>query len=75
MWLSLKRCGNELEVVVKDDGIGFDVARISDPQTTKGFGLFSIREQLNNIGGRLNLESKPGHGARVTITAPLIKSK
>lgn len=36
-----------------------------------GFGLFSIEERINDIGGSLELESLPGKGVRATLTAPL----
>lgn len=36
-----------------------------------GFGLFSIRERAESLGGSLTVDSKPGHGTRVTITLPL----
>jgi signal transduction histidine kinase len=35
------------------------------------FGLFSVREHLEQLGGRLEIESKPGHGCRAMMTAPL----
>ena len=37
----------------------------------EGFGLFSIQERLHHIGGHIKAESEPGHGTRVTVTAPL----
>ena len=36
-----------------------------------GFGLFSIRGRLEQIGGHIEIESEPGHGTRVTVMAPL----
>ncbi|HEY6838589.1 MAG TPA: ATP-binding protein, partial [Geobacteraceae bacterium] len=36
-----------------------------------GFGLFSMRERLVYLGGSLLVESRPGQGTRVTLTAPL----
>jgi signal transduction histidine kinase len=35
------------------------------------FGLFSIRERLEELGGRFEIESKPGAGCKATMTAPL----
>ena len=37
--------------------------------TATGFGLFSIRERLELMGGRLEVETAPGRGTRVTICA------
>jgi CheY-like chemotaxis protein len=36
-----------------------------------GFGLFGIRERLASVGGRMEIESKPGHGCRFRLVAPL----
>ncbi|MEP0548183.1 MAG: chemotaxis protein CheB [Rhodothermales bacterium] len=63
-----KRDGH-VRIVVEDGGEGFDVALLShaDPH---GFGLRSVRERLELIGGRLDVDSTPGTGTRVTITLP-----
>jgi len=37
----------------------------------KGFGLFSIRERLDHVGGQLKIKSKSGYGTQVTLVAPL----
>jgi signal transduction histidine kinase len=37
----------------------------------KGFGLFSIKERLDQLGGHFKMESTPHHGTRMTIEAPL----
>jgi PAS domain S-box-containing protein len=70
--VSTRRVGNEIRVSVEDDGVGFDVSQTgSYDYKTGGFGLFSIRERLGHMGGRLEIESKPGVGTRVTLTAPI----
>jgi signal transduction histidine kinase len=54
-----------------DDGIGF-ICPIKNLASNKagGFGLFSVRERLNYLGGSLEIDSKPGHGTRVTLVMP-----
>jgi len=60
-----------IHVCVEDDGVGFEVSRIALlPTKTGGFGLFSIKEQLEYIGGNLQIESSVGHGTKVTIGCP-----
>jgi signal transduction histidine kinase len=63
--------GTEVVVVVSDDGCGFDVARAdvvdADDMT---FGLFSIRERLEYLGGSMAVDSHPGSGTSVTVRAP-----
>lgn len=62
----------EIGICVEDDGVGFEPANtISVGPKTGGFGLFSIRERLEQLGGHLEIKSSPGHGCRVTISAPL----
>ena len=52
--------------------IGLDSAEIGPSVDTTGrFGLFSIRVRLEALGGHMEVESKPGHGTRVTLVAPL----
>ncbi len=61
-----------LEAVVADRGVGADLSRVN-PQMEAGggFGLFSIRERLESVGGRFRFESSPGKGTKVTLMAPV----
>jgi len=60
-----------LEIKLCDDGRGFDTSILERRVAqNEGFGLFSIRERIQYIGGLLQIESQPGHGTTVTITAP-----
>jgi signal transduction histidine kinase len=62
-----------IQVVVEDSGAGFDVGRLESGELgSSGFGLFSIRERLSYLGGRLTMESEVGRGARLTIVAPTL---
>jgi PAS domain S-box-containing protein len=61
--------GRSLQIIVSDNGAGFDPASASIEDG--GFGLFSIRERIRLIGGRLEVDSSPGTGARFTLTVPL----
>jgi signal transduction histidine kinase/CheY-like chemotaxis protein len=62
--------GDRVRIEVKDDGAGFDPARCGDTSSSGGFGLFSIRERLELLGGSLHVESEPGRGTRVTLIVP-----
>jgi PAS domain S-box-containing protein len=59
--------GRELELVVEDDGVGFDPAERDQGDEAGGFGLFSIRERLDALGGRFEADSAPGRGARFAL--------
>ncbi len=61
-----------IQISVEDDGCGFDPARVAATAAKAGkFGLFSIRERLKQLDGGIEIESAPGSGTRVTVTAPL----
>lgn len=60
---------NVLRIDVTDNGRGFRVDDAS--KRSGGFGLFSIRERLRSIGGRLVMRSKPGRGTWAVLTLPL----
>ena len=70
--VSTGRDRGRIRITVADDGIGFDTSEsISRKGGKGGFGLFSIKERLQLLGGSLKVDSKPGQGTRVTLSAPL----
>ena len=60
-----------LRLVVDDDGQGFDVGAVRQPERRRGLGLPGISERLQSMGGRLHLESNPGAGSRAILEVPL----
>ncbi|MHC4230966.1 MAG: sensor histidine kinase, partial [Planctomycetota bacterium] len=70
--VSARRRQDEILVTIEDDGVGFDPSRLgARSRKNTGFGLFSVRERLGHIGGRLDIDSNPNAGTRVTLTAPI----
>jgi signal transduction histidine kinase len=70
--VSAKRVADEIQISVEDDGIGFDPSELgSRGYKTGGFGLFSVRERLGHIGGRLDIDSAPDSGTKITLVAPI----
>ncbi|MCF7954587.1 MAG: PAS domain S-box protein, partial [Phycisphaerae bacterium] len=70
--VSMYREGDTIKIVVEDDGVGFDMAENdSGSDLTKGFGLFSIHENLSQLGGNAEVKSVAGQGTVVVLTAPL----
>jgi len=64
-----------IRIRVQDNGRGFDPARKKSRDTKKGgFGLFSVRERVEGMGGQLAIESAPGQGVTATIALPLPES-
>ncbi len=65
--------GDRLRILVSDQGAGFDPGRTRAGESASGrFGLFTIGERLDLLGGSLKIEASPGHGARFTLISPLI---
>jgi signal transduction histidine kinase len=62
--------GDRLELIVADDGVGFDPSTLAAPSARSGFGLFSIRERLELIGGRVETNATPGKGTRIRLESP-----
>lgn len=57
------------EIVVEDDGVGFDPASVADG--APHIGLQSIRDRLSMMcGGTLEVDSSPGRGTTVTVFIP-----
>lgn len=59
-----------VQVVVSDEGKGFDPAQLRPSELYGGLGLFSIQQRLQHMGGRLDINSAPRQGTRITLTAP-----
>ena len=57
---------------VQDNGNGFQIADSTNTGTLDGFGLPSLREQAERLGGELNIESEPGKGTTIAVSIPII---
>jgi len=56
---------NAVCLEVRDDGSGFDLSKKHD-----GFGLLGIRERVNQMDGKVTIESEAGSGTRIRIILP-----
>jgi len=64
--LQMTVAGDELEILIRDNGCGFDPGR-----AVAGDGLINIGQRMSKVGGRYRIESKPGQGASVYLVLPL----
>jgi two-component system sensor histidine kinase UhpB len=72
IWIELQEEDTELRVAIRDDGVGFDVAAMHTRAGCGGsFGILAMRERIDLLGGRLEIESRPGQGTRVCARFPL----
>lgn len=60
----LQQLGNQLQLMVRDDGLGFNA---NDANHKKGIGLRNMRERVEFIGGEFELMSEQGFGTEITV--------
>lgn len=60
---------NQLQLVIKDDGVGMDLEKMK--REHKGAGLKNIERRVSLLNGKLNLETAPNQGTCYTIVVPL----
>ncbi|MEN6338246.1 MAG: PAS domain S-box protein [Phycisphaerales bacterium] len=65
--IRLRRCGRHVCLSVVDRGRGFDPSGLKE---TTGFGLFSIRERAELLGGRMKIRSAEGKGSTLLLVVP-----
>jgi PAS domain S-box-containing protein len=63
-----------LQITVSDRGVGFDPGAPAVGTSGKGFGLFSIRERIAFLKGRLEIASAPGEGSCFTLVVPTLQA-
>ncbi len=59
----------EVLIVVKDDGVGFDMNVLTHKKGTS-WGLVGMVERANLLGGRFDIHSQVGEGTRIEVTIP-----
>lgn len=57
--------GRRVTLTVEDDGQGFDPTAAAG-----GYGMRSIRDTLQQLGGRMEVDSTPGFGSHITLSVP-----
>lgn len=65
------RRNDHLQMIVDDDGRGFDVEAVLHARDGRRFGLLGIRERVSLVGGALDIESVPGSGTTLYVRVPL----
>ena len=82
--ISTKKIGNKLEIFFKDNGKGIEeknlkhlfglYKRFDTSVEGKGMGLFMVRMQIENLGGKILVQSKYGSGTTFILEFPDFKS-
>ena len=73
VWVTLRRSDTELHLVIRDDGVGFDM-RTGWEHTGSGgnLGLLGMQERVALLGGQLEIQSAPTQGTEIQARFPLI---
>ena len=71
-WLDLRESEEELELVIRDDGQGFDPAAARQ-RALQGAssGLLGMQERVELLGGRIDIVSEPGQGTTIRAHFPV----
>jgi|KBSSwiStaDraftv2_1062776.scaffolds.fasta_scaffold212050_1 signal transduction histidine kinase len=69
--MNLYQDGQRLHLVVLDDGRGCDIGQALADGHEKGSGLGGMRDRVRAYNGELHIESRPGHGFKITVDIPL----
>lgn len=54
---------------IADDGMGFDPSK-----TSRGFGLKTMRDRIEELNGTLTIESEPGGGTAIAVSLPIMEN-
>lgn len=71
--ISLDRTADTVRLLVADDGCGFDAVAPRPVAPDHGFGLRSIRDRVDELGGTMELRSAPGHGTELCVELPVAR--
>jgi signal transduction histidine kinase len=67
--VSLRQADGTIVATVQDDGLGFNPELLGRAEFPR-FGLATMRERAESIGGTVRLDSSPGQGTRITVEIP-----
>nr|WP_274528477.1 sensor histidine kinase [Paenibacillus piscarius] len=59
-----------IKIVVKDNGLGFNVKKISEQANRESFGLVGMRERVELLEGRMEIQSAENQGTTIVIHIP-----
>lgn len=77
VFVTINADSSDLEIIIEDDGIGFDLTGLTEYplKDGRGLGTIGMRERAALIDGEVNIMSRPGEGTRVCIKVPINKEE
>ncbi|MBC7889177.1 MAG: histidine kinase [Ferruginibacter sp.] len=71
LWVNFKQDNHQLILTVRDDGKGFDKAKVKTANTLSGNGLLNIQQRAKDMKGSCVLETEPGRGTTMVLQFPI----
>jgi len=72
IWVKVSQRQDQLNVSIRDDGLGFDVERArSNAISGTSFGLLNMEERAVLVGGNMEISSMPGSGVEIVFQLPV----
>ncbi|GEM_PF-755179 len=68
VFVRLSCCDDRLRIVIKDDGVGFD---LTEAKARHRRGLEGMSERVELLGGMIDIGSRPGKGTRIEVELPI----
>jgi signal transduction histidine kinase len=69
--IEISKSENLILLRIEDAGVGFDQNKYTNKNFC-GFGIYSISERIENLGGNFSLFSKPNVGTKILFSIPLL---
>jgi signal transduction histidine kinase len=65
-WISLTQTPRKMLLTVSDNGVGF-----SSEHQSEGIGMRNIQARVEELSGKISIESRPEHGTKVAVEVPI----
>lgn len=62
---------DRVNILIRDDGKGFELDRVMANKEREGYGLVGIRERVQLLKGELNIITAPDQGTTINISIPV----
>ena len=74
--ISLEQRDSTIYASIIDNGRGFDLDKVLHPESPeRGFGIIGMQERISLLGGKIDIQSRPGFGTRIHIDVPYKKEE
>ncbi|HWL26688.1 MAG TPA: sensor histidine kinase [Ureibacillus sp.] len=71
IWVRIEWLKNHINIIVKDNGTGFDYNAVNDRKIGLAFGLVGMKERVDLLKGTMDIKSNIGDGTVILFKIPL----